>query len=152
MQEYANPILNATQSVIENMLQLEPEQGTIEIRDNHFVAKKINTSIGVTGDLEGFVYFSMAEETALNIFTKMSGMEINEFNDMSRSAIGELANIITGNSATNLSNIGYQCDITPPSITIGDNMEISTDTGDFIMIPLHTKIGDLEINVSLKES
>lgn len=150
--KYINPILEATTNVLENMLQIEPTKGEVQTTKNHFIAHKINASIGVTGDLEGFVYFSMQEDTALNIVTKMSGMEIEEFNDLCHSAVGELANIITGNSTTNLSNIGYQCDITPPSIAIGDNMEISTDRDEFLTVPLHTEIGELKINISLQSS
>ncbi|AGB40558.1 putative inhibitor of MCP methylation, CheC [Halobacteroides halobius DSM 5150] len=150
--EYINPILKSTKSVLENMIQLNPTEGERKTESKHFTAQGINASIGVTGSLEGFIYFSMEEDTALNIVTKMSGMEINEFDDLSRSAIGELANIITGNSTTKLSDLGYQCDITPPSIAIGDNMEISPAKGESLIIPLHTKIGDIKINISLKSS
>mgnify|MGYP006292926627 FL=1 len=150
--EYINPIFNATQSILKDMLDVEMERGDLEAKENHFTAQKINASIGVTGDLEGFVYFSMTEDTALAIVEKMSGMGIEEFNDLASSAVGELANIITGNSITNLNNQGFQCNITPPSITVGDNLQISTGPGQFLSIPLHTEIGDFIINVSLKKS
>ena len=150
--EYINPIFNATQTILKDMLTVEVEKGALEAKDRHFTAERINASIGVTGDLEGFVYFSMTEDTALNIVEKMSGMEIEEFNDLASSAIGELANIITGNSITNLNEQGFECNITPPSITVGDNLQISTGPGKFLSIPLHTEIGDFIINVSLKKS
>lgn len=149
--EHINPLFEATQSVLTNMLQADPNKGDLSTQEHHFIAERINASIGVTGDLEGFVYFTMDEETALNVVEKMSGMPVEEVNDMAKSAVGELANIITGNAATNLSNVGYQCDITPPSIAVGDNLEISTDYGDFLVIPLHSELGDIKINVSLKE-
>ena len=149
--EYINPIFNATQSILKDMLEMDIERGELQVKNKNFSAEKINASIGVTGDLEGFVYFSMKEKTALEIVRKMSGMEINEFSDLASSAIGELANIITGNSITNLNNQGYECNITPPSITVGDNLKISTGPGQFLSIPLHTEIGDFVINVSLKQ-
>lgn len=150
--EYINPIFNATQSILKDMLEVDTERGELTVKNKNFAAERINASIGVTGDLEGFVYFSMAEETALEVVKQMSGMEIEEFNDLASSAIGELANIITGNSITNLNDQGFQCDITPPSITIGDNLEISTGPGKFLSIPLHTEIGKFTINVSLEKS
>ena len=149
--EHINPIFKATQSVLTNMLQVDPDKGDLSNKEHHFIAERISASIGVTGELEGFVYFTMNEETALNVVEKMSGMPVDEFNDMAKSAVGELANIITGNAATNLSNVGYQCDITPPSIAVGDNLEITTEYGDFLVIPLHSELGDIKINVSLKE-
>ncbi|WP_027340022.1 chemotaxis protein CheX [Halonatronum saccharophilum] len=149
--KYINPIFDATKSVLQNMIQVEAKKGELITRSNPLSAQKINASIGVTGDLKGFIYFGMTEETALSVFTRMAGMELDEFDELAGSAIGELANIITGNSLTNLSNIGYKCDLTPPSITVGDNIRISTDQPQFLVIPLHTEIGDFEINVSLKE-
>jgi chemotaxis protein CheX len=150
--EHINPIFNATQSIIKDMLQMEIKKGEMEVKKKNFSGEKINASIGVTGDLEGFVYFSMNEETALAIVEKMSGMEIEDFGDLASSAIGELANIITGNSITNLNEQGFECNITPPSITVGDNLQISSGPGEFLSIPLHTEIGDFIINVSLKKS
>ena len=150
--EYINPIFNATQSILTDMLDVEMDRGELTVKNKNFIGEKINASIGVTGDLKGFVYFSMTEDTALQIVKKMSGMEIEEFGDLASSAIGELANIITGNSITNLNEQGFQCNITPPSITVGDNLQISTGPGKFLSIPLHTEIGDFLINVSLEKS
>lgn len=150
--EHVNPIFDATHDVLESMIQLDAKKGELQRRDNHFVSEKVNASIGVTGDLQGFIYFSLTEEMALQMISNMTGMEITEFDSFASSGIGELANIITGNSITNLSKMGYQCDITPPSIAIGENMQISTNRDNFLVVPLHTDIGDFEINVSLEET
>ncbi|TDX51179.1 chemotaxis protein CheX [Orenia marismortui] len=151
-QEYINPIFEATKSVLQNMIQVEVERGELEVRKSPFAAQKVNASIGVTGDLKGFIYYSMADTTALEVFAKMAGMSADKFDELVSSAIGELANIVTGNSLTNLSELGYQCDITPPSITYGDNVQITTNQRKFLVIPLKTDIGDFEINVSLEEN
>jgi len=150
-QEYINPIFEAAKSVLKNMMQVEVERGELALRKSPFSAKKVNASIGVTGDLKGFIYYSMSEDTALEVFSKMSGMSMDEFDELVSSAIGELANIVTGNSLTKLSELDYQCDITPPSITYGDNVQITTNQRKFLVIPLHTEIGDFDINVSLEE-
>ncbi len=150
--KYINPIFEATHSVLKNMVQLDAKRGDLQVKENHFMAQKVNASIGVTGDLKGFIYFSMQEDTALQIVERMAGMEIDNFNELASSAIGELANIIMGNSATNLSNMDYNCDITPPAISLGEHSQYSPNQKNFLVIPLHTDIGNFEINVLLEES
>ena len=149
--EHINLVLEATQSVLENMVGLKPDKGALDAKDNHFFAEKVISYIGVTGELEGFIYFSMDEATAREVAGEMAGMELEDFNEMARSAVGELANIIIGQATTNLSDQGHQCDITPPSITTGNNLDTSIDYGKFLVIPLHTDLGIIQLNVSLQK-
>ncbi|MCK8828583.1 chemotaxis protein CheX [Natroniella acetigena] len=148
---YIDPVFEATHKVLQQMLGTEAEKGSLMTQENGFVGQDVNISIGVTGNLSGFIYLSMEEDTALNVASKMCGMEVDQLDDFVNSALGELANIITGNSATKLSNMGYQCDITPPSVVVGKEIQISTEQKEFLALPLKTGIGEFEINLSLQE-
>jgi chemotaxis protein CheX len=150
--EHINPILESTQNMFDNMLAVESNKGKVDAKTSHLLAEDITSHVGITGELEGFVYFSMTEDTALAAAGKMAGMEPETFDDIARSAIGELANIIIGQALTNLSNQGYQCDITPPSVTKGENMEISVEDEKFLEIPLHTELGTIQLNVLLRKA
>ena len=55
---------------------------------------------------------------------------------MAKSAISELANMIMGNAATLLYNRGINIDITPPSLLMGENMQITPSKMKTICIPL----------------
>ncbi|WP_408954617.1 chemotaxis protein CheX [Natroniella sp. ANB-PHB2] len=148
---YIDPVFEATHNVLQQMIGTKTEKGSLMTRENGFIGQDVNISIGVTGNLSGFIYLSMKKDTALNVASKMCGMEVNELNEFVNSALGELANIITGNSATKLSNMGYQCDITPPSVVVGKEIQFSTEQKEFLALPLHTDIGKFEINLSLQE-
>ncbi|MGM0471237.1 MAG: chemotaxis protein CheX [Bacillota bacterium] len=150
--EYINPVLNATNEVLENMLQIEAKQGELEAQDEAISTQKANISISITGDLAGSILFSFSEDMALKMVEKMSGMEMDELDKFVTSAIGELANIISGKAMTNLHDGNYCCDIAPPQIIIGDNQTISMETSKILTVPLKTDLGKFEINMSISQS
>ncbi|SJZ30719.1 chemotaxis protein CheX [Selenihalanaerobacter shriftii] len=146
---YIDSILIATDEVLENMLQLKVNQGEIETKEDTISTKKANISISVTGDLKGSILFSFTEDMALEIVKKMSGMEMDELDKFVMSAIGELANIISGKAMTNLHDGDYTCDIAPPQVIIGTDQTISMGSKKILSVPLNTEIGEFEINISI---
>jgi chemotaxis protein CheX len=54
-------------------------------------------------------------------------MQLDEFDEMATSAIGELGNMISGTIATSLEKIGYTINITPPSVVEGKALKVSVD-------------------------
>lgn len=75
--------------------------------------REIDVAIGVVGDLQGKVIYRFPVATSLGIVRLMSGMEFNEVDAFVTSAISEIANIISGNVLTALSE-NMKCDILPP--------------------------------------
>jgi len=66
----------------------------------------------------------------------MGGLNLTELDEMSKSALSELTNMILGNTATLLYNRGVGVEITPPSFLMGENMQISPSKMKTICIPL----------------
>lgn len=149
---YINPIYDATNEVFQQILQVEIERGQLGVKEDTITTNQANISIGVTGDLKGSIVFSFSEQMALEIVTQMSGMEMDKLDKFVTSAVGELANIISGHAMTNLSEKDYQCDIVPPQIIIGENKTISMATEKILTIPMKTEIGGFELNISVSES
>ncbi|MBM7622670.1 chemotaxis protein CheX [Sporohalobacter salinus] len=147
--KHLNPILTATNEILENMLQVNPKKGDMVTKTGVISAKRANISISITGDLSGSILFSFSEDMALSMVEKMSGMEINELDEFVTSAIGELANIISGKAMTYLHEGNYTCDIAPPQVIVGDNQIISMDTTKVLAIPLKTELGEFEVNISI---
>ncbi|MCK8818033.1 chemotaxis protein CheX [Natroniella sulfidigena] len=148
--DYIEPIFTATNKVLNNILQLEEiEQGPTTVTEELISAKKVNISIGVTGELEGAIIFSFSEEMALKIVQEMSGMEITGIDKFVTSAVGELGNIICGNAMTELNQNDYCCDITPPQVIIGVDNKISLSSEEISIMPLETDFGAFEVNIGL---
>jgi chemotaxis protein CheX len=109
--------------------------------------------IGIAGQFKGQAFFSMDESTARKIASAMMmGMPVNDMDEMAKSAIAELGNMIMGNVSTEFYNNGIKIDITPPSILVGRDMAVSTKGIKSICIPLILgNMGKLEIDVAVTE-
>lgn len=108
---------------------------------------KVNIVIGVTGDLTGEILYRFPKETALEMVKIMCGMEIEEIDDFVTSAMGEIANIISGNAMTGLSEQNITCDIKPPRVIVGGPaLEQQTPV---VSAKLHTGVGDVELDAQL---
>jgi len=75
----------------------------------------VNTIIGVTGQLEGQVIYTFEEKVAVRIASALIGETVDGLDDMAKSAVAELTNVMTGNAAISLSENGYSCVLTPPT-------------------------------------
>jgi chemotaxis protein CheX len=106
----------------------------------------------VSGQLQGNVLYGFGGGTAVAVASAMIGETITELDDMSMSALGELANMITGNAATQLSAKGYECDISPPLIIEPSGSRISTLSGMQILTSFKSEYGELYIRICLNEN
>jgi chemotaxis protein CheX len=150
--KYINPILLATNEVLDSMIQLQAEKGEIRTKEEIISTDKANISISITGDLEGSILFSFSEKMALEIVSRMSGMEMDELDKFVTSAIGELANIISGKAMTNLHDGDYTCNIAPPQVIIGTDQTVSMGSKNVLAVLLNTEIGEFEINLSITQN
>ena len=149
--EYINPFVTACFSVVETVLGARPEKGQLAMRPSVFTSQQCNIITGVTGKVEGQVIYGMSLITADKIASQMVGQPIRTFDQLAASAIAELANMVTGNAMLLLSEAGYVCDITPPSIVRGSNIRISTINIPALVVPICLKAGIIELTVSLQE-
>lgn len=147
--EYINPFFLATVDVFKAMLSLEPQRGTLRAVEELVPVSEANVVIGVTGDLRGSLLYSFPKEMALEMVYIMAGMRMNELDVFVSSALGEVANIISGNALTYLSKNDFNCDIAPPQLIIGTSGSLSMSTEKAVVLPLHTEIGVFEISISL---
>lgn len=149
--EYINPFYRATNDVFSLMLDLDTEKGTLGVVEGMIAGKEANVIIGLTGQLTGSILYSFSKEMTLEMVKIMSGMEMNELDSFVSSALGEVANIISGNAVTYLAEENYTCDIAPPQIVIGKDQVIALATEKALLLPLKTGIGAFEISISIKE-
>ncbi len=87
--EYLNPFFTATKDVFKLMLDLEIKKGNVTIVDDMVSSKDANVILGVTGDLQGSVFFAFPKEMALDMVKIMSGMKLDEIDNFVSSALGE---------------------------------------------------------------
>lgn len=151
--EYINPFISAAQSVLKDLCHIETTMGKPYLKQAEYEGNILTIIIGITGELRGQVLITMKSETACDIASHMMmGMPVPSLNDMAKSAVSELANMILGNAATIFSTKNITLDITPPSLVLGDNMTMSVSDSKTICVPLNFNESEMtiEINIAIK--
>lgn len=154
--EYINPFVTAAISTLQQFIpEIEINRGDLDVSQTPSQSLGTATYIGISGDIEGRVIYDMNRVTAVKIASEMNGEDIPGLNELVRSTIQELGNIITGNASAKLHKQldGKHIDITPPSLIVGEDMEISDSISDkYLQVPLESNLGTILINVNIKES
>lgn len=150
--EYINPFLAATSEVLKQATQIEFTTGAPYLKNSPFPAESIVIVVGITGEIRGQAVISMATEVAKKVASAMMmGMPVEDLDDLAKSALSELGNMIMGNSATLLFNSGVNIDITPPTLMMGNNLEITSSQMKTIGVPLQSDVGNVNLDISVKE-
>lgn len=150
--EFINPFVGAAYDVLKKVTQTEAAKGELALANSPIHGNEVNVVIGVTGDLAGQIILCMSQATALAFATKMlMNLATETLNELAKSAICELGNMILGNAVTDLSDKGYFCTLTPPTLFIGKDVVVSTQILRFLVVPLETEYGAIAINIALQE-
>jgi len=149
--EYINPFVEAAFNILKEVLHTEIKRGELYLKPLSQPVLGVTAIVGLAGDVEGRVLFDMAKSTALKIASAMNGEEIKEFDELTKATITELANMITAQAVTKLHDLGFQFDLTPPSIFTGNNMEVTNTEIEALIVPIELTLGKIEINVAVRE-
>lgn len=142
--EFVNPIIEAVVYVISTSLKMEAKVGQVFVRTAPSNCGGVGICLGITGKLRGQVVFSMQNSLACKIASKMMREEIEELDEVSRSAVTELANMIMGRTAATLFNNGVKIDITPPAFLLGENLiYLGTNKVKTLCVPFILEDGSL---------
>jgi chemotaxis protein CheX len=159
--EYINPFVETSFRVLQEVLNgADVKRGELYLKSTAMSVMGVAALVGLAGNaagsVEGRVLFDMTKETALNIASAMNGETLPAFDDLAKATISELANLITGQAVTKLHELGFKFDVTPPTLFVGEEMEIAalgggTDSVEALIVPLITDCGKIEVNVAIRE-
>lgn len=149
--ENINPFIQAAQSVLKTVCNAESMLGKVYLKNSPYLANQVIVVIGVVGEIRGQVCIELSQETAKNIASvMMGGMPLVEIDDIGKSAISEMGNMIMGNTCSLFGQRFIRIDITPPSLMSGNNIKISNKIPT-IAIPLSLNgYGVITINVTME--
>lgn len=148
--EIVNSFITASLKVINNFASTAFTVGRPFVREGAYAASDVLIILGITGDIKGQASFSMNLDLAKHLASRMMmGMPVSEIDDMAKSALSELGNMIMGNSATLLFNTGIVTDITPPSLLTGSRIEVSSADVETICVPLISDSGTIQFDIGI---
>jgi len=147
-----NAFIDAAKVVVGNYVPQEISIGTLAVVGKSYPSEEMSVILGIIGSMRGEVTYGMTASVAQSIVSKMmGGMEINEMDEMALSALSELANMISGNAATNMSKLGLKIDLTPPTIITGQNVKFHTLEIKALKIPLMSGVGEIIMYIALQD-
>ncbi|MCB2297381.1 chemotaxis protein CheX [Clostridium tagluense] len=151
--EYINPFIEASKSIINQTTGFNPSLGKIYIKGTPYKGADVVVLIGLTGEIQGNVIISLSKKIACKIAAAMMGeISLVELDEIGKSAISELCNMILGTAASIFYKKNISIDITPPTVFTGNNIELSLSKAVIVCIPLEFDDGDsVDINITYKE-
>lgn len=134
--KYINPFVKATLTVMEMLGMTGGKLGKPSMSDMKFPDNAFLIQVGLTGGMKGQVIIGLTEQKAKDTASvMMMGMPVKELDAMACSALGELGNMIMGNSSTIFSTMNIVFDITPPLSMHGYDLKLQAET-TAIRIPI----------------
>ncbi|NLM45339.1 MAG: chemotaxis protein CheX [Firmicutes bacterium] len=152
--DVVNAFIRAALDVILQTTGVEAKVGKAYRKETPYKSDSLVVLLGITGDIQGSVAISLSQGLACRVASlMMGGAAVPVLDEMAKSAIAELCNMILGNAGILLSNIGVHINMTPPTTLTGENMQLSIQNAVIICIPLHFDNNELlELNISYKEN
>ncbi len=149
--EYVNAFSNAVLNIISQFDVGNITQGELKECGKNIDASGVVCMVGIIGDLTGNVIFSMSEDGAKGIAScMMGGMEVNEFDEITQSAISELSNMLAANACIGLSEMNLNVDISTPTLMQGV-FKLSGSYDNVTCIEMKVETYPFNVYVSLEE-
>ena len=149
--EIINPFLEATISVLETMAAVESIPGKAYLKNGSVAKGDVSGIVGITGDTEGSLSITFSKDCILYIVGRMFGENPDSINEEVKDAVGELTNMISGDSRRRLEEVGYHFSGSVPTVISGYSHEVRHITkGPVLSVPFHAQVGKFTLEVCFK--
>ncbi|HOF02302.1 MAG TPA: chemotaxis protein CheX [Spirochaetota bacterium] len=150
--EYINPFVDSAMQILSSTVSKDLKRRDISLKPSLTPMMGVVIIVGLAGQVSGRLIIDTDKDTALKIASAMNQEELKEFDEMTYATLTELANMITGKAVTKLHELGFQFDLTPPALFTGDNIQISDNKIESLVVPIEMPQGRVEIIVGIKEN
>ena len=150
--DYINPFIEATVNTFRTMCSLEVARDRILLKGDGAEIYGVTGIIGLAGEATGSVVLNFPAEVAMAAVGSFVGEVYSDISSDVVDGVGELTNIVAGDSKNRLSQKGYSFDIGLPKIVVGRNyVTAQSKAVPCIVILFKSSIGQFSIEVSLKK-
>lgn len=118
------PFINATLNVLRTMAFTEAHSNPPYLKTENVAKGDVSGVIGMTGDASGSLSVSFPETTILAIVSNMFAEEMTEVDDEIRDAVGEITNMVSGQTRQELEELGVSLESAIPTVISGKNHTI----------------------------
>jgi len=148
--EQVNALLESIVNVIKTMTFLEPVAGEPQVKTDGNIHGDVAGIISLTGSVAGLLVVSFTEECILKIVSNRLAEEMASINDDVRDAVGEITNMISGDTRKRLQKEGLTITAAIPKVVSGKDHVINHTLRHLsIMIPFYTENGPFDVYLCL---
>lgn len=149
--KHVNPFVESFATVIPQLGFKGVRKGNLSVKGKDLVCSGVIIIVGIVGAIKGNVVYTMDIESAKKIAsTMMMGMPILELDEMGKSALAELTNMLTATAATCFSKVGISIDISTPTLLYGENISVKMSSSQVLCIQLLADEIPIDINMSFE--
>lgn len=113
-----NPLITATRHVFEVSLGARVERTGLHLYDPAYPIHPISAVIELTGAAYGAVCLNLTRKVAFGVVARMTGETVDKHDAMVRDAVGEITNMIAGNTKAEFENLDLSLGL--PRVLLGD--------------------------------
>ena len=143
-----NPFVDAFTTVMPMLGFPEPTRTKLYAAKSRVKSLGVSMLVGFTKQIRGNVVYNMSEETAKFIASQMMmGMPV----ETAQSAISELSNMLTAHTATNITALELDVDISTPSLTVGADFEVKVCDGQYLVVAMDLSGKLIELDIAVDQ-
>ncbi len=148
---HVNPFIESFTTVMPQLGFGNIQRGNLSVKGQELTYSGVIIIVGIVGAIKGNVVYCIDMEAAKKIAsTMMMGMPVDTLDEMSRSALSELTNMLTANAATSFFNAGITMDISTPTLLYGENISVKMSSNQVLCIQLLADEYPVEINIAFE--
>lgn len=146
-----NPFIESFLTVMPEIGFGEVKKGELSLKDEDLNGSGVIILVGIVGELKGNVAYSIDLESAKKIASKMMmGMPVENLDEMSKSALSEMANMLTANAITIFSNKGVVVDISTPTLFEGKDISVKMSSKQVLCVELFADEIPISVNLAFE--
>ncbi|MDR1946192.1 MAG: chemotaxis protein CheX [Desulfovibrio sp.] len=144
--EIARDFVKATLDILNTMAGMRAQAGMPFIKKDRTAGGDVSAIIGVTGDRTGTISVTFSRGCAVALVKGMLGDSAEDIIKDIQDAVGEVANMVSGQARASLAVRGTVMQGSTPSVIMGDGHTISHQSGKpVVAIPFSTDAGDFTV-------
>ncbi len=149
--KHINPFLSGTLEVLKKMAFIEAVPGRPHVKTDESAFGDVSGIIGITGDALGSLALSFSEACICKVVANMLGERFDGVTQEIIDATGELTNMISGASRTQMEKMGMRVYAAMPTVVHGKRHTISHILkAPSIVIPFSTAAGPFFVDVCIQ--
>ncbi len=122
---FVNAYLVAVQNVFTKMLSLDIVMGKPALKKHNHSSGDVTGVIGFAGDKKGTFSLAFSSKGAVFVYKKFVNEEAPSVTPDVVDAIGELTNIISGQTRVEIEKFGYKLSAALPTVVVGHDVAIN---------------------------